>query len=562
MDPDPDKKYTLAFQINKVSPDSNAPSAQLQSHSSADSDLDSWPKGPYSQQIQGILPPILTDDIILTHLQYSGKQLKHRKQRNVPTNIDFSTLQRGHQYFMEGYIPGKHVMFCLKDGIIWIKARCYHSQKKHDAMHEVKVAITNEYPHHVTRAACSCVAGKAGMCSHVIGLLKQIIHYAMMKNKSVPSDLSCTQMQQSWHKPRPIHIEAEPVMNVTFCKAKQCQTEAKKNPVICSLYEARAHAVQDFNHEQQMNLKQGLIQHKPTCAFAQILPASTITQDLMTSSFGVVPKGSVLSYQSLEYERLDKSKQLTVKALPSLPLGMLENTACVYEINNNEQKLDKLRVILEEAHALEQSTKQQSSSAKWKASRVGKVTASRFGDVLLRCSLPTDPFINSFFEIKDYASLPVQLSHGYHNETKACIIYITNTGFTVDLCGLVVNPSLPWLGASPDGIVHDPSKSSVELLEIKCPYTHRLSAVEDAACDSSFFAELSDGKVTLKKNHKHYYQVQGQMALSKVPWCDFMIYTFKNYAIQRIRFDSEFWDNIQTNLTEFYFKHLLPKAPM
>ena len=98
---------------------------------------------------------------------------------------------------MEGYIPGKHVMFCSKDGVIWIKARCYHSQKKHDTMHEVKVAIANEYPHHVTRATCSCVAGKAGMCSHVIGLLKQIIHYAMMKFKSVPEDLSCTQMQQS-----------------------------------------------------------------------------------------------------------------------------------------------------------------------------------------------------------------------------------------------------------------------------------------------------------------------------------------------------------------------------
>ena len=93
----------------------------------------------------------------------------------------------------------------------------------------------------------------------------------------------------------------------------------------------------------------------------------------------------------------------------------------------------------------------------------------------------------------------MQLSHGYHNETKARNIYITNTGFTVDLCGLVVNPSLPWLGASPNGIVYDPSESSVGLFEIKCPYTHQLSAVEDAACDFSFFAELSDGKITLKK---------------------------------------------------------------
>ena len=204
----------------------------------------------------GNLPPILTDHIILTHLQTSGKQLKPKKQKDaVPTNIDYSTLQRGHQYFMEGYIPGKNVMFCLKDSVIWIKARCYRSQKKHETMHEVKVAIANEYPHHVTRAVCSCMAGKAGMCNHVVGLLKQIIYYVLMKLKSVPEDLSCTQMQQLWHKPRSTHIEAEPVMNVTFCKAKQCQTTAdvKKNPVICTLYEARAHAVQDY---RQLNLKE------------------------------------------------------------------------------------------------------------------------------------------------------------------------------------------------------------------------------------------------------------------------------------------------------------------
>ena len=94
-------------------------------------------------------------------------------------------------------------MFCVQDGVIWIKARCYHSQKKHDTMHEIRVAIANEYPNHVTKATCSCVAEKTGMCSHVIGVPKQIIHYVMMKLKSVSSDLSCTQMQQSWHKPHP-----------------------------------------------------------------------------------------------------------------------------------------------------------------------------------------------------------------------------------------------------------------------------------------------------------------------------------------------------------------------
>jgi len=78
---------------------------------------------------------------------------------------------------------------------------------------------------------------------------------------------------------------------------------------------------------------------------------------------------------------------------------------------------------------------------------------------------------------------------------------------------------------------------SVGLVEIKCPFTHCLSTVEDAASDFSFFAELSNGKAILKKDHKHYYQVQGQTALTKVPWYDFTIYTLEIIAY---KFDSEF----------------------
>ena len=101
VDPDPGKKYTRPLQNNassEVSANSSTATAttQLQSHSSADSEPISWPTGPYTQQIQGILPPILTDHIILAHLQTSGKQLKPKKHKDVPTNIDYFTLQRGH----------------------------------------------------------------------------------------------------------------------------------------------------------------------------------------------------------------------------------------------------------------------------------------------------------------------------------------------------------------------------------------------------------------------------------------------------------------------------------
>ena len=118
---------------------------------------------------------------------------------------------------------------------------------------------------------------------------------------------------------------------------------------------------------------------------------------------------------------------------------------------------------------------------------------------MLRKSLPSESFINSVFESKQYSSVPAQINHGFQNEAKARNAYCSKTGFMVCTCGLVVNPSFPWLGASPDGLVKDPSEKSVGLLEIKCPFTHRFSTVEEACSDTSFFATITDGQVTLRK---------------------------------------------------------------
>jgi len=131
-----------------------------------------WPKGPYTQQI-GVLPPFLTKELIMMQLQSSGKRLK--KNYNYHS-IDYSTVQIGHQYFMELYISGKYSCFCFKAGVVWIQAHCYWGQKKNDTMHQLKLAINCNPPYHVIKAYCSCVTG-CGMCSHIVELLKHLIHY-------------------------------------------------------------------------------------------------------------------------------------------------------------------------------------------------------------------------------------------------------------------------------------------------------------------------------------------------------------------------------------------------
>ena len=114
-------------------------------------------------------------------------------------------------------------------------------------MHKLKLVISSHVPHHVAKAFHSCIAESAAMCSHIVGLLKQLMHYVLMKFNHVTVDLTCTQMQQSWHRPQPTKIEPAPVMSIAYCKVKQSTSQAKKNPVVCTLYEARARSVQGYN---------------------------------------------------------------------------------------------------------------------------------------------------------------------------------------------------------------------------------------------------------------------------------------------------------------------------
>ena len=94
--------------------------------------------------------------------------------------------------------------------------------------------------------------------------------------------------------------------------------------------------------------------------------------------------------------------------------------------------------------------------------------------------------------------------------------------------GFLINPSWPFLGVSPDGVVYDPSHhdNPYGFLEIKCPYCVREKTPLEAAADSSFYCAIgSDGDVVLKRSHSYYSQIQGQMAIGEHTWCDFVVYT-------------------------------------
>jgi hypothetical protein len=67
----------------------------------------------------------------------------------------------------------------------------------------------------------------------------------------------------------------------------------------------------------------------------------------------------------------------------------------------------------------------------------------------------------------------------------------------------------------------------------------------ECASNKSLCAQIDEKKKTLilKMDHNYYYQVIGQLAVLELDWCDFVIWTRKGMAVQRILFNQPFWES-------------------
>lgn len=98
---------------------------------------------------------------------------------------------------------------------------------------------------------------------------------------------------------------------------------------------------------------------------------------------------------------------------------------------------------------------------------------------------------------------------------------------SVTQCGIIIHPDAPHLGASSDAKVFNPRE------------TLPFGQAEVKSCDVENVAKVKHliivkGQACLKESHKYYYQVQGQLALSGLQWCDFITDTNTDFTVERI----------------------------
>ena len=108
-------------------------------------------------------------------------------------------------------------------------------------------------------------------------------------------------------------------------------------------------------------------------------------------------------------------------------------------------------------------------------------------------------------------------------------------------CNLM--PGRSFIGASSDGKVlcRNVDMCSQGCLEIKCPYsingqvTVSMNLTEIANKHPDFYMKIGDNNLLhLPPSHTYYAQVQGEMAVLDVEWCDFVVFSNDTVFVDRI----------------------------
>ena len=280
-------------------------------------------------------------------------------------------------------------------------------------------------------------------------------------------------------------------------------------------------------------------------------------------AFNVLSNLKIFSTNELHVKNADE-----LLSLPLQEIGSFSQLIPTWNLTNHEMQCMKtLKINLLEARSIENGTLKQSLCSEWFALRENRITSSNAHKVITRQKKIESLAENIIFpkEVKS-RKLKDALNYGRNFESVARQSYIDimkfklNHGICVRETGIVIQPSLYWHAASPDGMVSD--KESTEnpgLIEIKRPISKRNATPLEMVYDKSFFVEKKNGHPVKKNTHSSGYYTQIQMApgLSGFTDCDFIVYSLKGCIIIRIPFDLEYFEDAMKKLNRVYKEHFL-----
>ena len=68
-----------------------------------------------------------------------------------------------------------------------------------------------------------------------------------------------------------------------------------------------------------------------------------------------------------------------------------------------------------------------------------------------------------------------------------------------------------------------------------------------------------DDLLHLPPDHAYYAQVQGEMAVLDIEWCDFVLFSNDKVGVDQIVADYDYWMDLLEKFEQFYLQHVLPE---
>lgn len=216
------------------------------------------------------------------------------------------------------------------------------------------------------------------------------------------------------------------------------------------------------------------------------------------------------------------------------------------------------------------NTNDQSNSVTWMLLKSYLATASNAHRLL---HLNTDKAKFNYLEeklwnLKKFSTKGMK--YGMRNESKAREAYATwirqsGRKCVVEETGLWVKQEHPYLGCSPDGLVHIDGEPD-RLLEIKCLQVlekHHPKDFQKCLKSSQIsrfpLKEGDDGAFFLKDSHPHYLQVQMQMNIMRVQTCDYFLWSPKGHLTVTVPYDAQFWEPKMVKIADIHGTIIIPE---
>lgn len=228
----------------------------------------------------------------------------------------------------------------------------------------------------------------------------------------------------------------------------------------------------------------------------------------------------------IRLERKIKKKRSTKPKISKQDAYYGENCQ---KVDMNEEEFKEAKIIFFKAlelsevekDTLEKDTILQSGSPLWLETRRKLLTASWFATVCKRrATTECGPLIKQILYGKDLSNVP-SIKHGRSHEETAIRELEIALNNRIEKCGLFIDREFTFLGAMPDG------KCQLGIVEIKCPSSAYEMEPEDAIKlkKVDFWLPTANNTYKINTKHKWYYQIQGQLRITRQDTCVFAIWT-------------------------------------